>query len=78
VFSGDRQVYDGAPNSSRLDLERLYGTEQARISGFQFIVPEADPAGENGPLRVFGISSSGSATELELAPAARAALDAMN
>jgi hypothetical protein len=78
VFSGERQVYEGAPNTSRLDLERLYGTEEARISGFRFVVPESDPAGENGPIRVFGISSSGSATELELTPAARASLDAMN
>jgi hypothetical protein len=65
-----KQVYSGKPTNTRLDLPKVFGTQNVADSGFSFQIPQ-DSLPSGASPRLFALSESGGASELPLGRAAQ-------
>jgi hypothetical protein len=74
VFADGRFIHAGKPNSERPDVSKALGAPGLAASGYRFRIPLKAWSGAGASIRVFGVTESGQASELQLSQAARHAL----
>ena len=66
IFVDDDLVYSGTPTFNRDDVATAYDQEGVRASGFAIDMPRDRLDGTDGRIRVFGLTETGSASELKV------------
>jgi hypothetical protein len=74
IFTGDKFIYAGSPNTERRDVSKALGVPGLTRSGYHFRIPLKTWDKEHSTIRVFGVTKEGIASELAFSPQAREAV----
>lgn len=77
IVADDELVFSGTPAFDRDDVAAAYRQDGIRASGFAIEMPGDLLEGTDGPIRVFGLSEGGIASELKLSDQALDVLEAL-